>query len=220
MAPPPSVRTARPRRSPLDWLVFLAAVPAVAVIWLPFAYGVSPGETIGDLELRYLAAPFLLAFPIAAGHAWRLWRPGVPPGAAWIGRVLSGAAVAVTALLYATALRRGKWPDPAEPRDWIAFALPLAFLAAWAVLMVRWSPDGRRPTGASRPSDHDHAIVLMELAWLANAILCLVALYGDLDFGGYVTLAVAVLFAAHAFAVVRGVGAGTQERTVRNPDFA
>jgi len=219
MAAPPSARNARPRRSPLDWLGFLAAVAAVVVIWLPFAYGVSPGEAIGALELRYLAAPFLLAFPIAAGHAWRLSRPGVPPGAAWIGRVLSGAAVASTALFYARSFRRGDWPDPADPRDWIALALPLAFLAAWAVLVVRWSPDGRRPREASQPSDHDHAIVLMELAWLANAVPSLFAFYGELDAGGYVTLAVAALFAAHAVAVVRGAGAGMQKRTVRDADI-
>ena len=58
----------------------------------------------------------------------------------------------------------------------------------------------------------------MELAWLANAVLCLVALYGDLDLGGYVAVAVAVLFVAHTFGVARD--AITQERPVRDPDLA
>ncbi|MFO7692810.1 MAG: hypothetical protein R6V57_06990 [Vicinamibacterales bacterium] len=60
----------------------------------------------------------------------------------------------------------------------------------------------------------------MELARLLNAVLSLVAFYGDFDVGGFVTLAVAALFAAHAFAVVRGVGAGTQQRRVRDSDLA
>ena len=60
----------------------------------------------------------------------------------------------------------------------------------------------------------------MELAWLANAVPALFAFYAELDAGGYVTLAVAVLFAPHAFGVVRGVGAGAQGRTARDPDFA
>jgi hypothetical protein len=207
MAAPPSAGIDRPRRALLDWLCFLAAVAAVAAIWLPFAFGVSPASALDDRELWYVAAPFLLAFAIAAGHAWGLWRPGVPAGAAWIARACSAATVAITALLYVQTLRRGEWPDPAEPRDWIGLAA-LAVLAGWTVLMVRWRPGGRGPGGLSKGSDLDRALVLMELAWLANAVLCVVGFYGDFGIGGYVTTAVAVLFVAHAFTVVRGAASG------------
>jgi hypothetical protein len=208
MTAPPSAATGRPRRALLDWLFFLAAVAAVAAIWLPFASSVVAAVVIGGLEFGYLVVPSLLALPIAAGHAWRLWRRGAPAGAAWIARACSGAAVAVTALFYLETFRRGEWPDPGQPRDWTTLALPLAVLAVWAALMVRWRPGQRGPGGSSEGSDLDRALVLMELAWLANAVLCVVGFYGDLEIGGVVTIAAAVLLAAHAFTVVRGAASG------------
>ena len=171
MAAPPSVRTARPRRSLLDWLVFLAAVAAVAVIWLPFAFGVSPAgsdrrsPSCGTSPCRS-SSPSRSRRVIRGGCGG----PAFPPARPGLAACSPAPQSASTALFYARSFRRGDWPDPAEPRDWIALALPLAFLAAWAALMVRWRPDGRGPREASQPSDHDHAIVLMELAWLANAV--------------------------------------------------
>ena len=79
MAAPPSLRSARSRRSPLYWLVFLAAGAAVAVIWLPFAFGVSPQQALEDPDLWYVVVPFLLAFPFAAGQAWRSGGRALPP---------------------------------------------------------------------------------------------------------------------------------------------
>jgi CDP-diglyceride synthetase len=184
------------QRSPLDIAAALLSLGSIVAIWLPFAWSTSPAKAVTDSDLWYLAAPFLLAIPIAAVHAWALARGTLPAGASWGARALAGCAMGVTALFYARVLREGDWPTSGAD-EWLAFLVPLGLAAGWVALVVRWRARRRAMEAAQ-------AIALMESAYLVNAVLCLFAFASGRETGWYVTLAVAAAFAADVVATARG----------------
>lgn len=183
------------RRSPLDIAAAVFSLAGAAAIWLPFAWSTSPAKALTDGDLRYLAAPFLLAIPIAAALIRVLVKGSLPPGAQWGARALAGCAMAITALFYAKGLRN-EGPGHGV-YEWLMRLVPLAIAAGWAALMIRWRPG---PTAAQAAE----AIALMEAAFLVNAALCLLGFAGEREIGWYVTLAVSAAFAAHVVAAAKG----------------
>jgi hypothetical protein len=78
-------------------------------------------------------------------------------------------------------------------------AAPLAVLAGGATLGL-WAPrSGRAPGGPD-------AIVMMELAYLPNVVLCVLVAreYGELQIGAYAVLLTATAYVVHTLAVVSG----------------
>ena len=195
MASTPSPGAGQPRRSPLDIAAAVLSLAGAAAIWLPFAWSTSPAKALTDGDLWYLAAPFLLAIPIAAAFIRIIVKGSLPPGAHWGARALAGCAMAITALFYAKGLR-DEGPAPGV-YGWLMLLVPLAIAAGWAALMFRWRPG---PT-ATRAAE---AVALMEAAFLVNAALCLLGFAGEREIGWYVTLAVSAAFAAHAVATAKG----------------
>ena len=195
MASTPSPGAGQPRRSPLDIAAAVLSLAGAAAIWLPFAWSTSPAKALTDGDLWYLAAPFLLAIPIAAAFIRMLVKGSLPPGAQWGARALAGFAMAVFVVFIVGAVRED--PPGAGLEDWLALLVPLAIAAGWAALMIRWRPG---PTAAQA----EEAIALMEAAFLVNAALCLLAFAGEREIGWYVTLAVSAPFAAHVLAAARG----------------
>lgn len=195
MTTTPSPRVASPHRSIFSIAVGLVGLAGVAAIWLPFAYSTSPARAVTDGDLWYLAVPFLLAIPITAAYAWWTASGRLPTGAQWGARVLAACSMAVTALFYASTVRKENWPDSGA-KDWAAFLMPLAIAAGWALLAYRWRPG---PQTATAPE----AIALMEVAYLVNAVLCLLAFAGEFDLGGWISLVVSAAYAAHAIVVVK-----------------
>lgn len=195
MASTSSAGTGRAERSPLDIAAALLSLAGAAAIWLPFAWSTSPAKALTDGDLWYLAAPFLLAIPIAAALILVLVTGSLPPGAQWGARALAGCAMAVFAVFIVGAVRED--PPGADLKDWLALLVPLAIAAGWTALMIRWRPG---PTAAQAAE----AIALMEAAFLVNAALCLLGFAGEREIGWYVTLAVSAAFAAHVLAAARG----------------
>ena len=198
MASTPSAAAARVDRTPLTLAVALLSLAGVAAIWLPFAWRTSPAKALSDGDLWYLAAPFLLAVPIATAWIWAFLKGRLPPGAHWAARVLAGCAMAATALSYAEILREGNWPGSSLDA-WLPFVVPLAFAAGWAALMIRWR--SRRPNAGAA-----EAIALMESAFLPNAVFCLIIFADERQIGWYVSLAVSAALAAHVVAAAARKG--------------
>ena len=195
MTSTPSAAAARVDRTPLTLAAALLSLAGVAAIWLPFAWSTSPAEALFDGDLWYLAAPFLLAVPIAAAWIWTLLERSLQPGAQWAARVLAGCAMAPTALFYAEAVREANFSS-SSLGEWLWLLGPLALAVGWVALMIRWRPGGRA-IGAGE------AIALMEAAFLPNAFLCLVAFTDQRQIGWYVSIAVSAGFAAHVVATAR-----------------
>jgi hypothetical protein len=194
MASTSSAGAAHARWSPLDIAAALASVAGVAAIWLPFAWSTSPAKALRDGDLWYLAAPFLLAIPIAAARIWVLVKGGVPPGAQWVSRALAGCAMAVFAVFIVRALR--DYPPGGDLEGWLMLLVALAIAAGWVALVLKWRPG---PAAAHAAE----AIALMEAAFLANAAFCLLGFASEREIGWYVTLAVWAAFAAHVIGTSR-----------------
>jgi hypothetical protein len=182
-------------RTPFVVIAALSSLAGAVAIWLPFAWSTSPAEALFEGDLWYLAAPFLLAVPIAAAWIWTLLERSLQPGAQWAARVLAGCAMAPTALFYAEAVREANFSS-SSLGEWLWLLVPLVLAAGWVALMIRWRP-GRRDAGAPE------AIALMEAAFLPNAFLCLVAFTDQRQIGWYVSIAVSAGFAAHVVATAR-----------------
>jgi len=195
MASTSTADAGRAQRSPVEIAAAVLRLAGVAAVWLPFAWSTSPAKALTDGDLWYLAAPFLLAIPIAAAFIRALVAGSLPPGAQWGARALAGCAMAVTALFYAKGLR-DEGPGPGV-YGWLMLLVPLAIAAGWTALMIRWRP-GRRAIDAAE------AVALMEAAFLVNAALCLLGFVGERQIGWYVTLAVSAAFAAHVLATAKG----------------
>ena len=195
MASTSSAGAARARWSPLDIAAALLSVAGVAAIWLPFAWSTSPAKALRDGDLWYLAAPFLLAIPIATARIWVLVKAGLRPGAQWVARALAGCAMAVFAAFIVRALRDDSPGGDLE--GWVMLLVPLGIAAGWVVLVLRWRPG----PGAAQAAE---AIALMEAAFLVNAALCLLGFVSGREIGWYVTLAVSAAFAVHVIGTLKG----------------
>ena len=190
-----SAWAAKPLRSVLDITLTLLSIAGVAAIWLPFAWSTSPAKALTNGDLWYVAAPFLLAIPIATARIWALVQGGLPPGAQWGARALAGCAVAVFALFIVGALRDD--PVSGDLESWLMLLVPLAIAAGWVVLVLRWRPG----PGAAQAAE---AIALMEAAFLVNAAFCLIGFASEREIGWCVTLAVSAAFAAHVIGTMKG----------------
>jgi hypothetical protein len=190
-----SAGAARARWSPLDIAAALVSVAGVAAIWLPFAWSTSPAKALRDGDLWFLAAPFLLAIPLAAARFWVLLKGGLPSGAKWGARPLAGCAMAVFAVFIVRALRED--PPGGDFEGWLMLLVSLAVAAGWAVLVLRWRPG----PGAAHAAE---AVALMEAAFLVNAAFCLIGFATEREIGWYVTLAVSAAFAAHVVGTMKG----------------
>jgi hypothetical protein len=179
-------------------VVAFAGVPA---IWLPFAYGISPASALFDggfFRLWPLAWPHLLAIPI--GAALLRWAASgrLSNAERWCGRLFAVGACCVTGSLFVEFFIHGNWP--ASAGDWTAFLVPLAMLAAGVALAVWALRSGRAPDGLD-------AIVLMEVAYLPDVVLCVQAATGggeQLQLGAYAVLLTSAAYGIHILAVLLG----------------
>ena len=177
-------------------IVALAGVPA---IWLSFAHSTSPASALfehGFFNLWPLAWPHLLAIPIAAALFRWAARRRLSHVERWCGRLLAVAACCATAWLYVGANFDGNWPS--DVREWIGFFLPIVILAGGAAFTVWAVRSGRAPDGLD-------AIMLMEVVYLNNVVLCLQAAGGlsdGLELGGYASLLTSVVYVLHMVAVL------------------
>ena len=149
------------------------------------------------MSLRFLAWPYLLAIPIAAALVRWMASGRLSNAERWSGRLLAAGAACVTGSIWVESLSAASWPRSAA--DWTAFLVPLAMLAGGAALSL-WVPrSGRAPGGLD-------AIVMMELAYLPNVVLCVLVAtsLGALQIGAYAVLLTATAYVVHALAVVSG----------------
>jgi len=178
-------------------VVAFAGVPA---IWLPFVRHITPASELfnhGFMSLWFLAWPHLLAIPIAAALARWLVSGRLSNAERWSGRLLAAGAACVTGSLWVQPFSDGSWPSSAA--EWTAFLVPLAMLSGGAAMSLWALRRGRAPGGLD-------AIVMMELAYLPNVVLCVLAAWewGELQIGAYAVLLTSAAYVVHVLAVLSG----------------
>ena len=154
----------------------------VVALFLPFAFGVTPPGALADWGIWQLALPaFLPVVVVVAGARWarsgRLSRPEH-----LIGYVLGAASALATLAFYLTI---AEWPSDAL--TWLSVVAPLVILGfgTWAVARIRKTQAG---------SEYG-PIMALQVAYIANAMLALIAWFHQWQAGAYCVLATIVVYA-------------------------
>jgi hypothetical protein len=192
-----------PRRhhSALTIGIAVVAFAGVPAIWLPFGRDVTPASALFEggflLRLWPLAWPYLLAIPIAAALVRWIASGRLSNAERWAGRLLAAGAACVTGSIWVESSSDGSGPWRAA--DWTAFLVPLAMLAVGAASGLWALRSGRAPGGLD-------AIVMMELAYLPNVVLCVLVAtsWGALQIGAYAVLLTSAAYGVHVLAVLSG----------------
>jgi hypothetical protein len=191
-----------PRRhhSALTIGIAVVAFAGVPAIWLPFGRDVTPASALfegGFLRLWPLAWPCLLAIPIAAALLRWMASGRLSNTERWAGRLLAASAACVTGSIFVEPFSDGNSPSSAA--DWTVFLVALAMLAGWAALSLWALRSGRAPGGLD-------AVVMMELAYLPNVVLCVLVAtsWGALQIGAYAVLLTSAAYGVHVLAVLSG----------------
>jgi len=185
----------RQHRSPFSIGIAVLALAGVPAIWLPFAYGTSPASALfegGFFKLWPLAWPFLLAVPIAAALFRWVASQRLSSVERWSGRLLAAASYCVTCWFYVRTILDNNWPSAAS--EWFGFSVLIVILTGGAALAVRALRSGRAPDGLD-------AVVMMEVAYLANAVWCLLSFSDELEIGACAVLLTSVVYGIQLLAV-------------------
>jgi hypothetical protein len=168
---------------PTAHLVLTAlGLAGVVALFLPFAFGVTPPRAWADWGIWQLALPaFLPTVIVVAGVRWvrsgRLSRPEQ-----LIGYVVGAASAIATLAFYLTI---EDWPSDAL--TWLSLGAPVVILGFGirAVARIRQTQEG---------SEYG-PIMALQVAYIANAMLALIAWFHEWQAGAYCVLATVVAYA-------------------------
>jgi hypothetical protein len=168
------------RRLVAHSILTLLGMAAIPVLFLPFAYDVSPVAAIFDKDLWRLALPFFLApFAVAASIRWI-----VSGSFSRLERVIAYVVSAAVAPTTLSVYLKEDWPS--GPQGWLIWVVPPAVLLLGACLLIRNSRMG--------PCREFNPVLAIQMAHVANGLFCVIALYDTLQVGGYFTLVAASTF--------------------------
>lgn len=177
----PSVEHAKIPGWNFHLLTALLGLAGIVALFLPFTSDESPVSAAAGQFWR-LALPFFLAVLVTLSSlrwivAGRLSRFEVAAGC-----LASISAACLTLTLYLQDIR------PSDLRDWISLLVAPIVLIMGGVLVVR----GRRrglPGGLT-------TLMSLQVAYLANCLLCLIAFFGEWQAGAYFALLTALVYLA------------------------
>jgi len=167
------------QRSIVHLLLTIVGMTGIVGLFLPFTFGTSPVDAVSDKELWRLALPFFLAV-LASAASIRWVISGSFSGAERaIAYVVSASMAGVTLSLW--------FPDrPVTMQDRLAFVSPVPILALGFYFLIRNS--------RMEPSREFNPVMAIQIAYLANAVLCLIAFFGGWELGAYCALVAALAF--------------------------
>jgi hypothetical protein len=173
-------------RSAFGWFTVIGAAGIVA-LFLPFAYDYSPVRAMffddWFAEVWPLGAPFFLSIPVTLASARLILFGPLSRVERLAAYASSVAAAAVTIWLVMT------WVSSDSSllvTDWIAVAVPLTTLAAGGAMLVHLRRNPRWEVA--------NPILAMQLAYLANALMCFIMFSGNLQVGAFAAVATTVAY--------------------------
>ncbi len=168
-------------RSIVHLLLTVVGITGIVGLFLPFTYSTSPVDVVLAKGLWRLALPFFLAV-LASAASIRWVISGSFSGAERaIASVVSASMAGVTPSLWFP-LEDG----PSTIRDWLAFVSAQLILALGVYFLIRNSRMG--------PSRNFNPVMAIQIAYLANAVLCLISFFGDWEPGAYCVLVAVLAF--------------------------
>ncbi len=162
-------------------LLSLAGGIGVAAIFLPYTYNISPLEAAIEPDFWRLAAPALLPlFVFILSLRW-LFIGILSAPERVIAYIAASASVATTLYVYIMGIGL-----PDSIMSWLGYILPFTTLVIAIFIVIRTRKNGA--FSSSRP------IMMLQFAYLVNALLCLCAFYDELQIGGWLTLGTVIFY--------------------------
>ena len=168
-------------RSIVHLLLTVVGMTGIAALFLRFAYSTSPVDAASDRELWRLALPLFLAVLASAASIRWVISGSFSGRERAIAYIVSCSMVGVTLSLW--------FPfdgGPTTIQEWLAFVSPVPILALGVYFLIRNS--------RMEPSRDFNPVMAIQVAYLAHAVLCLIALFGDWELGAYFVLVAALAF--------------------------
>lgn len=197
-------RTVMSTNTPRSTLyIAITAIGLVGMVtpFLPFTDDTSPLEAVeavvdpNDMFFWFflLSGPFFLAILVSIASI-RLMVFGEPSRSELV--IAYCSAIIMACMLLFFTIRTISESPPSTLSDWLWVAFPLPPIALGSALIVRSWRLGV-PSGLI-------AVTAMQLAYVANALLCLCAFWGDWKIGAILTLVTAAVYVGQALCLVFG----------------
>jgi len=182
------MNTTRPRvhHATAHVLLTVAGLTGIAGLFLPFTSNTSPADVLdGDMwGLWPLALPFFLAVPaFAASMRWIISGSLTQPERV-VAYVVSAASACAT--LYFVVVMFSESTGPERVQGWLVWTVPVAILLIGAYVL-------RRALRAAWSREFS-PLVAIQVAFLANAVLCLIGFFGRWQVGAYCSLVTALAY--------------------------
>ena len=168
-------------RSIVHVLLTVVGMTGIAGLFLPFTFGTSPLEAASTKEFWQLAVPFFLAVLATAASIRWVISGSFSGGERAIAYVISGSVAGLTLSM--------SFPFYGRPRniqEWLTMLSPYPILALGLYFLIRNS--------RMASSREFNPVLAIQVAYLANAVMCLIGFYGDWDPGAYCALVAAGAF--------------------------
>ena len=174
-------------KSRIQFLLLLGGALGIAAIFLPFTFDTSAfAVTVWSNDSMYkdmwrVAWPFFLPALIAIASARWLFSGKLSMPERVIAYLIS---IAILCITFSGYLMMHEWPSNFQ--DQIGYVFPFVILAfgLFTLLKIRKNP-AFNPFGA---------IVSMQVAYLANCLLCLSSFFGEWQIGAYCSLVSAIAY--------------------------
>jgi hypothetical protein len=170
--------------------LLILAIPSIALLFLPYAGGVSPWATVsakqGFIEVSWLFAllggPFFLSIPILIAQTRVLLKRPFSKGERATYRLLAFAALAAGLAFWGLIFN-----EQGFSKETI---LPIA---SWSISCA--AAVGMMILSARQLNPEEATTVALQAAWLPNAILCAIAFWdGGWEIGAYLAAFTIVLY--------------------------
>jgi hypothetical protein len=185
-------------------LLTVSGTAGIAALFLPFTWGVSPASAVFAMAYWQLAIPFFLSVLVSAASVrWMIsGLPSRPERA--IAYVASSMMAFSTLSLY---LDIDAWPSGMQ--EWLSMTIPLLTLLLGVYVVIK----NLRNKGPKEVS----AVMAMQIAYLSNALLCLIGFFGEWQIGAYFVLVTSIVYllqivlASVKLGILRGGGTNSSE---------
>jgi hypothetical protein len=185
----PRIRHPESRASNFLMLATLLGFAGIVSLFLPFTYDESPVSAVTGRDFWRLALPFFLAVPVSLASIRWIMTGTLSQFERVAGYVVSIIVACLTMSLYF------QDTSPSGTRDWISIVIPPVTFISGGFLVIK---KGRKylPLGLNM-------LVSLQVAYLANCLLCLVAFFGEWQAGAYFALLTAVVYLAQIVVAFR-----------------
>jgi len=178
--------------------LLILGIPSIALLFLPYTYGVSPWAAVSSSyawrwnnPIALLGVPFFLSIPILIAQTRVLLKRPFPKGERATYRLLAYAPLAG----FLAFLGLGFWKEGFD-KETIQSGLEWGILYAAAVWIMILS--------ARKLNPEEAATVTLQAAWFPNAIVCAIGYWPRWEIGAYLAAYTMVLYTVEIILSMRG----------------